>query len=196
MMLNSLNAGTGDIWTVPEQPAYVNPRPWHLNNKDVESEDDEGNIADPVRAILECEFSTRSSERSQLFKKLDERLSSARETAYKVNRRIEFLRLEAKSDGDSFNDASRRDLDLFRLEHPLLRRPRLFLLESGNLRAVWKGTGGQHLGLQFLGGKQVQFVIFSKRTGATEISRVAGKDSFEGISRQIAVFELEGLLYT
>ena len=68
-------------------------------------------------------------------------------------------------------------------------------MDNGNLRAVWKDNKGNRLGLQFLGGGMVQHVIFKQRNAARPISRVAGRDTFEGIKRQIDTFDLDSLLY-
>ena len=70
-------------------------------------------------------------------------------------------------------------------------------MDNGNLRAVWKDSDkqGTRLGLQFLGGGMVQFVIFKQRGVTRPISRLAGRDTFAGLKRQIEAFELDSLLY-
>ncbi len=78
---------------------------------------------------------------------------------------------------------------------PEIRRGSLILGDNGNLRAVWKGGNGTHLGLQFLGEGIVQYVIFKKRKAASVVSRVAGRDTFDGLRRQIDAFDLRSLLY-
>jgi len=67
-------------------------------------------------------------------------------------------------------------------------------MDNGNLRAVWKDEQGAHLGLQFLGGGMVQYVIFKRRRQEQPVSRVSGCDSLEGLERQIDAFELHSLL--
>ena len=69
------------------------------------------------------------------------------------------------------------------------------LIDNGNLRAVWKGENGTHIGLQFLGSHAVQYVIFKWRAAAETISRVAGRDSFDGVKRQIKAFDLRSLIF-
>ena len=105
--------------------------------------------------------------------------------------RIAFLKSEARDEGAFCNEVSESDLRRFVKAHASLGRPSLYLVDNGNLRAVCKNAGGLHLGLQFLGDGQVQFVIFAKRRDATELVRSAGQDNFTGIEKQIASFEFE-----
>ncbi len=68
-------------------------------------------------------------------------------------------------------------------------------MDNGNLRAIWRDEREAHLGLQFLGGGMVQYVIFKRRENEQSISRVTGRDSLEGLERQFDAFELRSLLY-
>lgn len=68
-------------------------------------------------------------------------------------------------------------------------------MDNGNLRVIWRDGREAHLGLQFLGGRMVQYVIFRKRENEPSISRVAGRDSLEGLERQVDAFELRSLFY-
>jgi hypothetical protein len=112
-----------------------------------------------------------------------------------IEERIALLKNEAMEAGDPFNAPSERDFVHFVNSHHQLRRPSIFLVDNGNLRAVWKNAAGLHLGLQFLGGAQVQFVIFAKRSDATDVVRSAGRDTLKGIERQITSFDLAELVY-
>ena len=109
--------------------------------------------------------------------------------------RIEALRADAAQDGYNLNVASERDFWHFIRSEPFIRKGNLVLMDNGNLRAVWKGEHGTHIGLQFLGWRTVQYVIFKRRAGTWAISRVAGRDSFEGVKRQIQAFDLRPLIY-
>lgn len=113
--------------------------------------------------------------------------------AYKA--RITALRADAAQDGCNLNAASERDFWHFILFEAFIRKGNLVLMDNGNLRAVWKGENGTHIGLQFLGGRTAQYVIFKQRAAAGTISRVAGRDSFEGVKRQIVAFDLRPLIY-
>lgn len=109
--------------------------------------------------------------------------------------RIKFLQNEALHDGNVLNPASEFDFNQFVRSERNIRKGNLVLMDNGNLRAIWKGEQGSHLGLQFLGGGMVQYVIFKRREHGQQISRVSGRDSLEGLVRQIDAFELSSLLY-
>ena len=68
-------------------------------------------------------------------------------------------------------------------------------MDNGNLRAIWKDGEGSRLGLQFLGGGMVQYVVFKRRSAKQQVSRVAGRDTFKGILRQVEAFDLGSLLH-
>ncbi len=108
--------------------------------------------------------------------------------------RINLLKNEAQDDGHTLNLASEIDFRHFVCSEPCFRRGNLVLLDNGNLRAIWKDKQGTSLGLQFLGGGMVQYVIFKRREQGQPISRVSGRDSLDGLKRQIHEFELYTLL--
>ena len=101
----------------------------------------------------------------------------------------------AAEDGYDLNMMSYRDFWRFVRTEPEIRRGNLILGDNGNLHAVWRDGNGTHLGLQFLGAGVVQYVIFKKRKAASVVSRVAGRDTFDGLRRQIDAFDLRSLLY-
>ena len=109
--------------------------------------------------------------------------------------RIEALRALAEEDGYHLNSESEHDFRSFVQSEPRIRKGNLVLVDNGNLRAVWKDDRGTRLGLQFLGGGMVQHVTFKQRDTARPISRVAGRDTLEGMKRQTDAFELNSLLY-
>ena len=88
--------------------------------------------------------------------------------------RIKYLRELAVEDGYSLNLASEIDFRQFIRSAPEIRRGNLVLMDNGNLRAIWKDDKGNHLGLQFLGGRMVQYVVFKHRGEDLPFSRVAG----------------------
>jgi hypothetical protein len=110
--------------------------------------------------------------------------------------RIESLRSDAEIEGFTVSSKSERDLWSFIRSIPFARRANLVLLENGNLRAVWDGEDNSHLGLQFLGEHTVQYVIFRRRAGSHQVSRVAGRDTIVGVKKQMRSFNLEGILRT
>ena len=109
--------------------------------------------------------------------------------------RIETLRSDAALDGFSLSKASERDFWAFIKSAPFIKKGNLVLMDNGNLRAAWKDNEGNHIGLQFLGNRSIQYVIFKNRA-AGRVSRVAGCDTQKGIERQIRVFDLKPLLHT
>ena len=109
--------------------------------------------------------------------------------------RIEVLKEQAELDGYSLTRASRDSFFEFLKKNPLLRRGRLVLMENGNLRAVWKGENEAHIGLQFINNRSVQYVIFTRREPQSPVSRVSGRDTLDGIKRQIEAFDLNSVLY-
>ena len=109
--------------------------------------------------------------------------------------RIKLLKDEAVHDGYVLNLASEVDFRHFVRSAPQIRKGNLVLMDNGNLRAIWKDGHEARLGLQFLGGRMVQYVIFKRRKKQQPISRVTGRDSLEGFERLIHAFELHSLLY-
>lgn len=108
--------------------------------------------------------------------------------------RIEELRRFAELDGFSVNEASEKDFWSFSNSLPFAREAELVLSDNGNLRAIWDDEDGNHLGLQFLGNGMLQYVIFRQRTGNNHVSRMAGRETFDGVKRQMRKFKLEPLL--
>ncbi len=109
--------------------------------------------------------------------------------------RIDELKAYARDDGYRLNSESEADFWAFIKLTPRFRKGGLLLMDNGNLRAVWKDGHGSHLGVQFLGDGMAQYVIFKRRGAKRRISRVVGRDSFDGVSRQIDAFDLSALLY-
>ena len=108
--------------------------------------------------------------------------------------RIAELRGYAEDDDIQVNPASESDFWAFVGLGLFGSRASLVLLDNGNLRAVWKDDGGNHVGIQFLGNRMAQYVIFKRRPGTQEISRVAGRDTLEGVRCQLRAFDLASLV--
>ena len=123
-----------------------------------------------------------------------EQLERAFQTRQGYARRIEQLRGYADEDGIFVNNASVRDFWSFvRLGDPD-RRAGVMLLDNGNCSAVWQDDDANHVGIEFFGNRLAEYVIFSRRPATTEISRVTGIDTLEGIERQIHAFDLTSLI--
>lgn len=121
-------------------------------------------------------------------------LGALGEKAAAYTSRIKFLKNEAADESYVLNLPSEIDFWQFVRSSPHIRQCSLVLMDNGNLRAIWNDEQGSRLGLQFLGGRMVQYVIFKWRNTGQPISRVAGRDSLEGLARQIDAFELWSLL--
>ena len=109
-------------------------------------------------------------------------------------RRIAELSRYGLDDGISLNEASEKDFWAFVEATGSTSRAGLVLMDTGNIRAVWKGDDESHLGLHFLGDQQARYVIFKRRPASRHISRVAGTDTLEGIRVQIRAFGLTPLV--
>lgn len=113
----------------------------------------------------------------------------------RIQQRIELLKEIGEEEEIAYNPNSEQDLWRFLKRLSFIRSPKLFLLDNGNLRAVWKGDGGKHIGLQFLGGEQIQFVIFSRRGEHNNMARIRGRDDFAGITRQLDASAIGDVIY-
>ncbi len=71
------------------------------------------------------------------------------------------------------------------------RLPSAFLLGNGNVRLLWT-SGKAQIGLQFLGGGTIQYVMFADRLAGTATHM--GTDDGDTILRQISVLGLRHLL--
>ena len=108
--------------------------------------------------------------------------------------RIDVLRSDGEFEEITVEAASERDFWYFVRSKSFTRKAQLVLMDSGNLRAVWKSPDGTHLGLQFLGRRMVEYVIFKRRQATSDVSRVAGVDTLDGVARQIDAFDLASLV--
>ena len=108
--------------------------------------------------------------------------------------RLKVLHRDGELEGITANTASEDDLYFFIKSAPSTRRASLVLLDNGNLRAVWSGGDGSHVGVQFRGDQSASFVIFASRPSKSGVSRVAGNDTLDGVKRHIRTFGLDALL--
>ncbi|MCY4127771.1 MAG: hypothetical protein OXG15_00885 [Gammaproteobacteria bacterium] len=109
--------------------------------------------------------------------------------------RLAYLRDEAEDDDCVINPHSETDFRHFIESRPRLRKGDLVLMDNGNLRAIWESYDGAQLGLQFLGGGSVQFVVFTQRPSGNQISRVTGRDSMTGLEQLIRALDVQSLLF-
>jgi hypothetical protein len=107
-----------------------------------------------------------------------------------MQNRVRELHIDALRSQDPFSEASFNDLKQLIGTVRLTRRPSIFLLDNGNLRALWKNDANEQVGLQFLGRGAVQFVMFAKRptfmmreSGVDELSAIADRLRANGCDR-------------
>ena len=110
--------------------------------------------------------------------------------------RISELSGDASYENISLNKTSEREFWAFLASLGFFKKGALFLLDNGNLRAVWKSKVGDQIGLQFLGNKTIQYVMFAHRPPTTTVSRVYGRDTLDGVHRQITALDLSHLIST
>ncbi len=133
---------------------------------------------------------------SSLFmEELADKVRNAQQIHQEYRLRIEDLHSYAELDGLTVSEASERDFWSFIMSITFAGEAELVLLDNGNLRAIWDDENGNHFGLQFLGDREIQYVIFRHRKRHRIISRVAGRDTFDGVKLQVQSFELETLLH-
>jgi hypothetical protein len=80
-----------------------------------------------------------------------------------VAERLQELRYDAESSGGPVSESSVQDFRYLLRKAQPARRPSIFLLDNGNIRALWLNDKKEQVGLQFLGEGEVQFVIFVQR---------------------------------
>ncbi len=144
--------------------------------------------------LVAPDLSTVADPWSEYTAALEEKESNAKQVRQAYKTRIDMLRVAATLEEIEMNEASVDDFWSFIGSSNFSRQAGLALMENGNIRAVWKGEEESHLGLHFLGEQQVQYVIFKRRPGSRSISRTAGRDSFDGVKRQIGAFDLVSLV--
>ena len=120
-------------------------------------------------------------------------LGEAASPSAEIAARVRLLRIESYSEGIPFSETSLSDFLAFQRENSPRKRPALFVTDHGNIRAVWR-TGEEQIGLQFLGNREVQFVIFSARARSkSSINRFAGnigQDDVMGFARTAGIQHL------
>jgi hypothetical protein len=108
--------------------------------------------------------------------------------------RIGELKRLGSEEGLPWSTASEEDFWAFMWAQPTLREPGLILMDSGNLRAMWRDASGEQVGLEFRGYSQVYFVFFARRAEGPVMARSAGEDSIARIGEKIAADNLTGLV--
>ncbi len=103
--------------------------------------------------------------------------------------RIETLRSYAASEGFEINRSSETDFWSFTESSLYMRKAGLIVMDNGNICAVWRDNDKNFIDIQFLGNQSAEYVIFKHRSTGKDISRVAGRDTLDGIKEQIRAFD-------
>ena len=160
----------------------------------IESEENNDTLRQSVlRALTQLDVETAFSPKA-----IAHLIKMHKETAgihARIRQRIELLKEIGEEEEIAYNANSEHDLWRFLKRLSFIKSPKLFLLDNGNLRAVWKGDGGKHIGLQFPGGGQIRFVICSRREGHNNMARIRGRDDFAGIARQLDASAIGDVIY-
>lgn len=155
---------------------------------------DIGDSDQDAETTLSVENAIRRDPRTDFAVEWEQRSNRLRNNfnAYRV--RIEMLKGAAEDERIVFNDTSEQDFWEFMRSIPYTLKADIIVTDSGNLRAVWRGDGVKHVGLQFLGGRWIEYVMWTRRTGSMNTSTKAGRDTFEGVKEQIRASSLASFL--
>lgn len=106
--------------------------------------------------------------------------------------RINALRGYAVEDDDieKVNEDSINDFWAFMQVADFSRQAGLVLLDSGDLRAVWRENAGHDIGLRFMGNQEILYVILKRGSEERIAERATGTDSFDGVMKQIRSLNL------
>ena len=109
--------------------------------------------------------------------------------------RLKALAVAAREEKEEFSAVSEAALLAFLEVNAPTVSPAIFLLESGNLRAVWKGKGGTQVALEFIGEDRAQYVAFGRPSKNEPMVRSVGVTGFEGAMVVAEAHKVKGLLF-
>ena len=104
--------------------------------------------------------------------------------------RIQELRSFGEEEDISVSRDSQSDFWRFMIQFPSEEPGHLMLMQDGHLRWIWKGNDQAHVGIRFIGSGRGRYVIFKRRAGEFQISRVSGEDNLEGVVQQVKSFDM------
>lgn len=98
-----------------------------------------------------------------------------------INERLEELEVVGKEENLIMSQDSKSEfLKFIHLLKPSIR-PLIFIVENGNLRALWPHDDGRQIGLQFLGEERIQYVMFDEKQSDGTVNTEYGRTSFKKI---------------
>jgi hypothetical protein len=118
--------------------------------------------------------------------------SSRQHVIRKCSDRIANLRDLAAEEGVAFNERSADDLLAFLKRYSRPQEPKIFLLDNGNLRAVWRrsdlGISSAQIGLEFVGKRSVKMVMIA------DSAQTFGLSDFDSVATHAAALGI-GILF-
>ena len=112
----------------------------------------------------------------------------------RYGKRVETLRGLAADEEITVNETSVEDFRYFVNSVVPTQNAQLVVMDNGNLRAVWKNQEGSHLGLQFLGGQLVQYVVFRRGGPEGKVYRLVGESSLDEMRKSVEDWGLSSLM--
>lgn len=112
-----------------------------------------------------------------------------------IRSRVKSLADDARDEGEAFSTLSESALFLFIETIGPSVAPAIFRLESGNLRAVWKGGGGVQFALEFITEDRAQYVAFGRPSRREAIVRSVGIAGFEGAMLVAEAHKVKDLMF-
>jgi hypothetical protein len=113
---------------------------------------------------------------SKHFKAQVEKHLALRQIRVETSARLRELWIDAALSGEAFSEDSLEDLMSFLTGLTPRERPSLFLLDNGNLRALWRNQSDEQVGLQFMGQELVQYVMFARRPNSQRMLHHYGQE--------------------
>ena len=104
--------------------------------------------------------------------------------------RIEKLRSLGEEEDITISRDSVSDFWRFVMAFPSEEPGHLVLMQDGHLRWIWKGGDRAHIGIRFIGSGRGRYVIFKRRSGEFQVSRVSGEDNLAGVVQQARSFDM------
>lgn len=104
---------------------------------------------------------------------------------FNLAKRLDFL-VEASQeeypDQEPISPQSLQDFVNFLLEPNNLSCPEVVLTPNGNIRSQWKKSRNQHFAVEYLGNRNVRFVVFAPdQNDLDKITRVSGQTSLDSL---------------
>jgi hypothetical protein len=141
------------------------------------------NWSKPYGALTALSIIDSSSPSALLFEQASRRTRARLAMRRDVQLRLAELKAYGSEDDLPWSTESERDFLKFIDEQAEIRRPHLFLVDNGNLRAVWKGAAGEQVGIQFRGSGVVQYVAFARSMAPPMMSRSSGRCGWKMLER-------------